>query len=218
MICGIDEAGRGPVIGPLVIACVCVENDDGFVRLGVKDSKKHSPRRREELAKKIYKMGSCAVRVITADDIDALRSQMTLNVIEANGFSSLVNEICEEGCTVYVDSASANEDKFADMIRSNLNKGIKSVKIVSEHGADDRYPVVSAASVCAKVKRDEEVEKISKELGEDIGSGYPSDPNTRRFLKNWVKEHGELPPHTRASWQTSKDVLNQYSNKKLDDF
>ncbi len=215
MICGIDEAGRGPVIGPLVIACICVENDDGFVRLGVKDSKRHSPRRREELAKEIYKIGSCAVRVITADDIDALRSQMTLNVIEANGFSSLINESCEEGCTVYVDSASANEQKFAGMIRSNLEK---KVNIVSEHGADDRYPVVSAASVCAKVKRDEEVERISKEIGEDIGSGYPSDPNTRKFLKSWVKEHGELPPYTRASWQTSKDVLNQYNNKKLDEF
>lgn len=215
MICGIDEAGRGPVIGPLVIACVCVEDDDGFIKLGVKDSKRHSPKRRDVLADKIHKMGKCAVRVVTAKDIDALRSQMTLNVIEANGFSSLINETCPEGSTVYVDSASANEEKFAQMIKSNLDK---EVKIVSEHGADDTYPVVSAASVVAKVRRDEEVKRISEELDVDIGSGYPSDPNTRKFLKRWVQEHGELPPYTRASWQTSKDVLNHHNTRSLDDF
>ncbi|MFO7990956.1 MAG: ribonuclease HII [Thermoplasmata archaeon] len=215
MICGVDEAGRGPVIGPLVVAGVCLKEDKKLIEMKVKDSKRHTANRREELAKEIYKMGGCAVRVIPAEDIDALRTQMTMNVMEADFFSSIINELCSEGDTVYVDSASANEKNFARMIEGKLDVD---VDLISEHKADDNYPVVSAASICAKVRRDEEVKKIEEKLGEDIGSGYPSDPNTRRFLKKWIGKKGELPPYVRRSWKTCQDLMTLHKTKKLDDF
>ncbi len=215
MICGIDEAGRGPVIGPMVVAGVCVESDHELQRLGVKDSKRHTANKREELARKIEGIGTCVVRVIPAEDIDALRSQMTLNQLEENIFASVVNEIASTGCTVYVDAASTNEKGFGESI-SSLAK--KQVKIVSKHRADDIYPVVSAASIIAKVKRDHEVQRIAEELGSDIGSGYPSDQKTVDFLKRWVKEKGDLPPHTRRSWKTSEKILSDSKNTSLDRF
>jgi ribonuclease HII len=92
------------------------------------------------------------------------------------------------------------------------------VKIISKHGADDTYPVVSAASIIAKTKRDSMIEEIKKELGQDIGSGYPSDPKTINFLKKWYTEHGEMPPHTRRSWKTVDRIINELSISKLDRF
>lgn len=215
MICGVDEAGRGPVIGPLVVAGVCLEDDGKLVELEVKDSKRHTANRRDELSKEIYDMASCAGRVISAQDIDALRTQLTMNQMEADFFASIINELCSDGDTAYVDSASANEEKFARMIKSKL---AVNVKLVSEHKADDTYPVVSAASICAKVRRDLEVQRIAEEIGDDIGSGYPSDPVTRNFLKRWIKEKGELPPYVRRSWKTCQDLMNLHKTKKLDEF
>lgn len=215
MICGIDEAGRGPVIGPMVVAGVCIEDDEELIEMEVKDSKRHTVNRREILAEKIKEICPCTQRVISAGEIDSLRTQMTLNELEARIFASIINEICPAGCNVYVDSASTDEKKFGNMIKKDLEK---EVDVVSSHRADDTYPVVSAASICAKVRRDEEVEKISEELGEDIGSGYPSDRKTREFLKGWIEKHGSLPPHTRRSWKTVRDLLNCVKNKSLDDF
>ncbi len=67
-------------------------------------------------------------------------------------------------------------------------------------------------------KRDEEVELIEKELGEEIGSGYPSDIRTRDFLMKWIDEHGDLPPYTRKSWETAREMLSRSKNSSLDDF
>lgn len=215
MICGIDEAGRGPVMGPMVVAGVCIEDDKELIEMEVKDSKRHTPNQRERLARKIKKICPCTLRVISADDIDSLRTQMTLNELEARIFASIINEICPIGCKVYVDSASTDEKKFGKMIEKDLEKR---VEVISNHRADDTYPVVSAASICAKDMRDEEIERISRELGAEIGSGYPSDTTTREFLKKWIEEKGSLPPHTRRSWKTVRDLLNCLKNKSLDDF
>ncbi len=215
MICGIDEAGRGPVIGPMVIAGLIVSDDVELMELGVKDSKRLTPSKRSELYEDITKMSDYCLRVITAEEIDSLRKSKSLNKIESNNFASIIEELCSEGDVAYVDSASTDEKKFGLEIKNKLKNQIE---IVSKHEADDTYPIVSAASIIAKVRRDEEVAKISEEIGRDIGSGYPSDMRTRDFLNNWIAENGDLPPYTRKSWQTCKDLINQSKTKSLDDF
>ncbi len=215
MICGVDEAGRGPVIGPMVVAGICVESEKGLLKLAVKDSKRHTAGKREELAIKIHDMAKCVVKVVSAEDIDLLRDEMTLNKLEENMFAKIIDEVAVSGSTVYLDAASTDEKGFGDRIKTMLKKD---VNIVSKHRADDTYPVVSAASIIAKVRRDEEVAKIAKELGEDFGSGYPSDQRTIDFLKDWVEKHGDLPPHTRRSWKTAQRIMSDSKNTSLDQF
>ncbi len=215
MLCGIDEAGRGPVIGPMVVAGVCMESDKDLIELAVKDSKRHTATKREELAKKIHEMAHCVIKVVSAEDIDVLRTQMTLNQLEEDLFAAIIDEMATDGCTVYVDAVSTDEKGFGETIKRRTEK---EVNIIAKHRADDIYPVVSAASICAKVKRDEEVSKIADELGVDFGSGYPSDQRTIDFLKKWVDDHGDLPPHTRRSWKTAERIVDNSKKVTLDDF
>lgn len=215
MICGLDEAGRGPVIGPLVVAGVKVEDDDELKELKVKDSKKLSPGRREKLEKKIKESSIHALRVVPAEEIDALRKEINLNQLEANVFASVIDELHESTMTIYVDAASTDEEQFSRMIETNSDNDLD---LICRHAADESFPVVSAASILAKVRRDEEVQKIEAKIGREIGSGYPSDIRTRDFLRDWVQEYGELPPHTRRSWETARDVLRRAQTKTLDQF
>jgi len=142
---------------------------------------------------------------------------MTLNEIEVYAFTKVIKKLKPEVC--YVDSADTNEQRFATDILSGLSY---KPTIVSKHKADDIYPVVSAASILAKTKRDEEVQKIAQELEKrlnlPLGSGYPADPITKRFFSSWYEKYGKLPPHTRHSWNTSKKFLKDKSTKKLDEF
>ncbi|MFW6196510.1 MAG: ribonuclease HII [Thermoplasmatota archaeon] len=215
MICGVDEAGRGPVIGPMVIAGVIVSDDVELMEIGVKDSKRLTPAKRSELFEEITKISDYCIRVIPAEEIDSLRRSTSLNKIESDNFASIIQELCSEGDIAYVDSASTDEKSFGLEIKNKVDQNID---IISKHEADDTYPIVSAASIIAKVKRDEEVQKISEKIGQDIGSGYPSDMITRNFLNRWIDENDDLPPHTRRSWQTCKDLVNRSKNKSLDDF
>jgi len=212
-ICGVDEAGRGPVIGPMVVAGVLVEDDQALREMGVRDSKKLSAKRREELAGKILKVAECEIQVVPAEDIDEMRKLMTINELEARVFSSVVRKLRPE--VAYLDSADANCETFERLVRNELDFDLK---IVSEHKADEVYPVVSAASVIAKERREEEVRRIREELGEEIGSGYPADPITVEFMKKWISEKGDLPPYTRRSWETARRMLAESKVKKLDEF
>lgn len=213
MICGIDEAGRGPVLGPLVICAVAVESDDKLRALGVKDSKQLTAKKREELALKIREVAKVELIVLDAAYIDSLRNLNGLNEIEAWKMAELINMLGPE--VAYVDAADANEKNYAKMVKSELKCN---AKIISEHKADQNYPVVSAASIIAKVTRDECIRSIETELGERIGSGYTSDPVTVAFLQNYIKKHGECPPHTRESWETAKNIMMLNSLKTLDSF
>ena len=209
---------KGPVIGPLVIAGVTFTDDKKLMELKVRDSKKCSPKRRENLAKQIKEIAlNYEILVIPASAIDDMRKVMTLNEIEVNAFIKVIKKLKPELC--YVDSADVNEERFANDILSGLNY---KPTIISKHKADDIYPVVSAASILAKTKRDEEVKKIAKELEKrlniPLGSGYPSDPITKKFLKTWFEKYGKLPPHIRQSWNTSKKILKNINTKKLDEF
>ena len=218
MICGVDEAGRGPVIGPLVIAGVTFENDLELIENNVRDSKKITPKRREILSKRIKESAvNYEISLISALDIDRMRKVMTLNEIEVNVFSKIIEKLKPDIC--YVDAADVNDERFGKNILSSLPF---KPEIVSKHKADDIYPIVGAASILAKTKRDDEVQMIAQELEKKLdmplGSGYPADPVTQKFLRQWVKTFGKLPPHTRHSWKTAQNLLREDKIKKLDEF
>jgi ribonuclease HII len=218
MICGVDEAGRGPVMGPLVIAGVQIENEQPLKDLNVRDSKKCTPQRREYLAEQIKKQAaSYEVIIISAADIDHMRATMTLNELELHAFSKVMGKLKSD--TYYVDSVDVNAERFGNEISRKLS--FPSI-IVSKHKADEIYPIVSAASILAKTVRDDKIQIISQQLGKklnlSVGSGYPADPVTQKFLKTWVKKFGSLPPYTRHSWKTAQKILQENNTKKLDSF
>jgi ribonuclease HII len=212
-VCGVDEAGRGPVMGPLVVSGVSVDDESQLDGLGVRDSKKLSPKRRFELAEKIVSIADVETVMLPAQEIDVLREEMTMNELEVNLFVSVLDKL--RPTLAYVDAVDVNADRFGSDVTRGLNFD---VEIVSEHNADDTYPIVSAASIIAKTTRDNEMEKIAAEIGQEIGSGYPSDPITISFLQKWIRENHDSPPHTRRSWETTKKILKEESVRKLNEF
>ncbi|MGC8727185.1 MAG: ribonuclease HII [Thermoplasmata archaeon] len=197
MLCGIDEAGRGPVIGPMVIAVVCGHNET-FRNIGAKDSKLLTEGRRESILSNILETSEYhSFKIIGEEEIDEAVSKNLLNFLEAKHIASLM----QKGNSYIVDCPDINEARFKKIL-SDIS-GIDD--IIAEHKADINYPVVSAASILAKVTREREIEKIKKEIG-DFGSGYPSDPRTINFLREYYRKNHVLPPHTRKSWKTVKNI------------
>jgi ribonuclease HII len=218
MICGVDEAGRGPVIGPLVVAGVLVDNDAKLVRIGACDSKQLSPRQRETLQGQIKAVATkYELIVLPASDIDDLRNAMTLNELEVFVFSKVIEKLKPDIC--YVDAADVNEVRFGRDILARLTYR---PTMISKHKADDLYPVVGAASILAKTTRDEHIRQIATELEQKLplplGSGYPADPITMRFLRTWLVKYGDFPPYVRRSWETAQQLMNLHKTKSLDKF
>jgi ribonuclease HII len=214
IIAGCDESGRGPVLGPLVISCVAIEEDklNELEKLGVKDSKLLTPKQREKLYDKIIQLAhSYKITIISAQEIDSRASiGLNLNQLEALKIAELIDKINPD--VVYVDSpTSPDPNKFEQMIRKDLKHPCD---IHAEWKADLHHRIVGASSILSKVTRDREVEKIRKETGLDFGSGYPADPITIRF----VKEHWEnaLSKYIRHSWGTIKELEKQKGQKTLE--
>ena len=197
-ILGIDEAGRGSVLGPLVIAGVIVPEmmDKVLVGMGIKDSKRLTPNRRTILSRKLKKMFEYEIVVISAREIDELRaSGVNLNEIEKNAMESIILKLKPE--KAIVDAVDVKAQRFQD----NLCKDT-GFDVIAEHKADDKYIEVSAASIIAKAERDAQIQEINKEFIKSggIGSGYPSDPTTKKFLTNYT--YDEMPDFVRKSWAT----------------
>jgi len=213
-IAGIDEAGRGPAIGPLVLAVALAkkEKEEELKEIGVKDSKMLSKtersRQEKEIKKVVEEFGTVQ---ISAQEIDKLRDRKSLNEIEAMRIGMLLNNLKEKPNIAYVDCPDPEEKNFEKRIRKYIDFDCV---IISEHKADVNYPIVSAASILAKTERDKEIEKLSKEFGE-MGSGYSHDPLTIKFLNEWVKNNPALPDFVRKSWQTTKDILDKKYQKKM---
>lgn len=202
-LAGIDEAGRGPVIGPMVIAAVVVDerNVSKLEELGVKDSKKLTSKRRERLFDEIIALlEDYVILELWPEEIDS--RQGTLNEFEVENFVKALNSLKVRPDVIYIDAADVKEARFGEDIRKRLDF---EAKIIAEHKADDKFVPVSAASIIAKVTRDRAIEKLKERYGE-IGSGYPSDPRTRTFLEEYYREHGEFPPIVRRSWKTLKKI------------
>ena len=202
LVAGVDEAGRGCIIGPLVIAGVLVkeENLPTLRQIGVKDSKLLTPNKRETLAEEIPRIAEKHVIIkLSPADIDRAvasgRKLHKLNRLEAETMAQIINVLKPD--EAYVDAADVVEDRFKRHIQERLNA--KTI-ITSKHKADKTYPVVSAASILAKVERDKEIAALSAQYG-DFGSGYLTDPKTMTFLKEWLRTHGEYPDCVRKSYK-----------------
>jgi len=197
---GIDEAGRGPVIGPMVMAIAVIDDMDKLKNVGVRDSKELSPQGRSRLLNVLRSILTYMdYEVIEPETIDRYVYLNALNKLEAEVAVKLIGRALRivNLDRVYIDSPDPNAERYGDLIR----RSVGSVEVISMNKADKLIPIVSAASIIAKVTRDSIIEELHKEYG-DFGSGYPSDPRTIGFLRNWVREHGDLPPIVRRSWST----------------
>lgn len=207
LLAGVDDAGRGAVLGPLLIAGVLLEEEDlpKLTALHVKDSKLLSPRRREQLAREIEKTALKHHFVeFSPAEIDKVvnfgRKLHKLNRLEAWGMADVILNLKPD--VAFVDASDVVAGRFKEHI---LERVPFDVKIVSEHKADLKYPIVSAASIMAKVKRDTAVAELRKKYG-DLGSGYASDEKTMNFLENWIRRHGSYPGFVRKSWKPAKKL------------
>ena len=218
VICGVDEAGRGAVLGPLVIAGVSFREKDlpKLKRLGVRDSKELTPKQREHMAGRIEKIAKDVVVIkVGPCKIDSYNRQgVNLNRVEAMKMTTVID--CLNAHKAYIDGPELNLGKFKRIL-------VKMVKnetdLVVEHKADVNYPVVSAASIIAKVERDNEMEELRKKYGAD-GTGYPSDERTINWMKSYLKEHKKFPEEglVRHTWMTTKGLLGNYRQRRLGNF
>jgi ribonuclease HII len=212
VICGVDEAGKGSVLGPLVVAGISVMSEERLADLGVRDSKLLSGKERERLYPLIRKRCKIATVIIDAQEIDAIRTEMTMNACVARAHAQVIEKL-SPACA-YVDACDVNCFRYAEMVKSHLSSPCE---IVSEHHADEKFMAVSAASIVAKVVRDREIVKLAKKYGE-IGSGYPSDPVTIRWLTGYIGEHPAPPIIARRSWKTVANLLAKKNQRSLLDF
>ncbi len=230
IVSGGDEAGRGAVFGPLVISVVSISKDreKGLSEIGVRDSKLLSPARRAELYDKIKKAASEVLTdSIYPEDINrAMQNNISLNELEAVRFSKLFDQLQNHSSILYLDSPDVIAHKFGlrvniysskptvvDGVKADKEKGKQYTKVISEHKADARYPVVSAASIIAKVTRDNAVKELEEQLGISVGSGYPSDQKTINAVKANFK-NAQFKKYIREYWVTIDAIKQQ----KMDSF
>ena len=215
-VCGVDDAGRGPVIGPLVIAGVIIEEEklEKLKTLGVTDSEQLLPSARTRLSKEIPGVvDDYHVLAIEAQELDKIVNRapkfQRLNLLEAKVMAQVIEKLRPE--LAYVDSSDIRTERFKNNILDCLSY---TPQIVSEHKADINYPIVSAASIMAKVHRDSKIDEIKREYGE-IGSGYAHDALTVKFLRDFYSDHGDFPPIVRRSWKTLRNIVQDLTQSTL---
>jgi ribonuclease HII len=216
IICGIEEAGRGPVIGPLVVCGIMIDEKDEpkLAGIGVKDSKLLTPKKRESLFDQIKSIAKdYKLIIVPPEEVDAYLSadDLNLNKLEAQKMAVAINELNPD--KVLLDCPSNNIKAFVSYLKRHLKD--KQVEIIAEHKADVKYLIVGAASILAKVTRDREIQKIKEKIGIDFGSGYTSDERTIEFLKkNWDK----YPSIFRKKWISYQKVAKSKGQSKLGNF
>lgn len=220
---GVDEAGRGPAVGPLVVCALCIPSLEIEILkdIGAKDSKSLTRKKRDLLAKKIYseiEKRNWKVGIITcsASRIDKERELTNLNNLEVELFKEAIisTEVQDFYGEIYLDACDINEKRFGDRVSSSLGKDWSQWTIQSKHKMDFDNILVGAASILAKFHRDKEIEKIGQVLNLDIGSGYPSDPKTRVAIGELIK--GNTPNiHLRWSWATVENMWLKEKKKPI---
>jgi ribonuclease HII len=215
LVAGVDEAGRGCVIGPLVIAGYLIKEEKiaCLLELGVKDSKKLSTKKRHSIISKIIDLSENFITIYLSPQqidkvVESKRKFHKLNRLEAKTMAKIINTLKPD--KTFIDAADVIEGRFKQYIQECL--AVKTI-IVAKHKADEIFPVVSAASIIAKVKRDEEIRILREKYG-DFGSGYLSDKKTTAFLKNWIKNNNEYPVCVRKSWQPAKRIKNEKGTRQ----
>lgn len=214
LLCGVEDAGRGPMIGPLVMCGVMIskEDEEDLRQMGCKDSKMLTPLQRERIAERIMEFAKrWEVRVIHPAEIDEAvsgKDGLNLNWLEAQKSAEIINSLKPD--LAVLDCPSTNITAYRDYLIQRLDN--KNMEVHAEHKADVNHPVVSAASIIAKVTRDEEIEKLKRKINLDFGSGYPSDPKTVGFAKRYWDKHPEI---FRKTWAPYKKLLAEHGQKKL---
>jgi ribonuclease HII len=201
MFAGVDEAGKGAVLGPLVVAAVGCDSDTDLDTIPVRDSKTLTPAARTDLFSRITTRVIYTILVIKAGEIDFRRRSMTMNQLMARAHADVIRELRPE--IAYVDACDVIAPRYGHAVSSHLDFPCR---VIAEHHADETIPVVSAAGIVAKVVRDRLIAELALEYGE-IGSGYPSDGTTIEFLENYIAGHGRPPPIARASWETTRQII-----------
>jgi ribonuclease HII len=206
--CGMDEAGRGPVFGPMVVAIVCGDSEK-MREIGARDSKSLSPKARERILSIIEKE-KCFLdySVITASELNERMCHQTLNEIEYGAYLNLILR-SPEGSSIQVDSFDVIEERLQERLRHDSGR-----EVICRHSGDRIFPLVSAASIVAKVVRDREVEEIREKYG-DIGSGYPADPKTQEFLRKCFQNGWNIDNIVRKRWKTYIRMKSDNENGRL---
>jgi ribonuclease HII len=216
VIVGIDEAGRGPVLGPMVVCGVSASEKKHrkLKAMGLKDSKLLTPKKREEFDVKIKEVCEYELVVVGPERIDSrCLDESNLNDIEVECFSQILRALKPK--IAYLDACDVNAERFG----LNVKKGLDfEVEVVSRHNADRDIPIVSAASILAKVHRDSLIKEICDSIGENVGSGYSHDAVTIEFLKGYYKKNKCMPPFVRKSWKTTTAVINDCLQSRLTGF
>ncbi len=219
-VVGVDEAGRGPVIGPLVMCAFAIEKErePELKELGVKDSKLLEAQLREKIAAKIIRHPHAIIE-ISAEEIDGyMKRRVSINEMEAEKVAAAIGELAKkigEIERMYVDSPDPMPSKYETRIRKYLRgTKLEKVAITSENKADYKYLCVGAASILAKSMREQRVHELAAKFGQ-FGSGYPSDEATMEFLRKHHKDP-ELQKFIRHHWATMRNIRN--TEVRLRDF
>ena len=196
---GIDEAGRGPSIGPMVMGAVALDSKaaSALTRAGLRDSKAYGAGDdahaiRCELATQIRERAAFVQTIVVPHHtIDERVSRNELNVLE------------RELATELIGHAPPVDKIIADGKRMFSALCLRYSQFISIDHAEDHHAAVAAASVVAKVLRDELFHAIKAryeaELGPITGGGY-SNAATRRWVRAYCERHGKLPDEARRSW------------------
>jgi len=207
------------VIGPLVIAGVLMDEDrvKELLHIGVKDSKLLTPESRLGLAEEIQRLATkLSYDELSPAEIDEVvfrgRRLQKLNYLEAKSMAKVIADLKPQA--VWVDASDVKPERYARQILDELPPALKRTVLVSEHKADRKYPIVSAASIIAKVRRDAAISRLWEEYG-NFGSGYITDPVTIKFLREWRKDHQDYPPIVRKSWKTLREIDADLAQKKV---
>ncbi len=213
---GVDEAGKGPVLGPMVAAAVGGETSE--LPDGIADSKRLSATTRESLATELRENPAFAigVGVVTVEEIDDPETDMNQLTVAAH--VRAIKQVAEAGDRIIVDAGDVSESRFGCRITEGVSAEDIDVDVTAEHGADDSYTLVAAGSIIAKVERDQWMNTIGMQYDQPVGSGYPSDPTTRAFLAAYIETHNEIPDCARRSWSTCRDLLAAAEQSALEEF
>ncbi|RMG38741.1 MAG: ribonuclease HII [Methanobacteriota archaeon] len=214
-----DEAGRGPVLGPLVIGLVAATPSElaELREIGVDDSKALTEKKRIQLAESIRSAVSIAkVLVVPASELNVLMTEKTLNQIEVIKFRQLLQPYASKVSKLFLDAADVNAERFGNHFTDLVDD------VVAEHKADSKYEIVAAASILAKTERDRQMQLLQKEYAKkypdlpSFGKGYPT--NARNFLEEYYRRFNEMPNIARIKWKTVQKIIEKFPQTNLDEF
>jgi ribonuclease HII len=208
LIGGVDEAGRGALVGPLIVAGISIKSSrlHELVKIGIKDSKMLSPKQRRSLVPKLVdQVEFICICKLTPTDVDRGVINSSLNLLEAQAMAVVIENIFPD--TVFIDSCDVNPIRYRKSVSEFVCVN-RPRRIISLHHAEDASIAVAGASIVAKVTRDYEMLRIRQEYGE-MGSGYPSDKKTKKFVREWIEKNNTSRQFIRESWKPMKTLLNR---------